>query len=137
MRVFSPFIEYQRVSLGWHFHHGEIVVSLTYKPYPFSFYIENKTIRCHFQLAKLAKVVLDRIPSMKDPSTYDQTTIDCIGPLLKFLPMQSFDRIPADVFKSAYTSGKMKNMTVTTRAMVRPIYMHIYSLSYLKFVFNY
>lgn len=72
----------------------------------------------YFQLAKLADVVLKRVPSLADPSTYDDATIDCIGPLIQFLPMQSFDNIPSAAMESAISGGKMKNVTVTSKSMV-------------------
>ncbi|XP_076073209.1 uncharacterized protein LOC143044873 [Mytilus galloprovincialis] len=68
-------------------------------------------------LAKLADVVLKRVPSLADPSTYDDATIDCIGPLIQFLPMQSFDNIPSAAMESAISGGKMKNVTVTSKSM--------------------
>lgn len=73
-------------------------------------------------LARLANIVLERIPSLRNPANYTQDTFDCIGPLMKFFPEDSFDEIPTDALKSAFTEGKIKNMTVTSRTMAKKVF---------------
>ena len=62
--------------------------------------------------------MIKRVPSLADPSTYDQAKLDCIGPLIQFLPMASFDTIPASSLRDAVSNGKMKNVTITSKKMV-------------------
>jgi hypothetical protein len=69
-------------------------------------------------MRKFAEVVMEQ-PSFRDPSSFDQSTFNCMGCMMSYMKKSSFESIPDSALQSAITNGDVKEMKMSSKRMVR------------------